>query len=96
MKIKTTDGPIGFTESIGFDCRNPDCSISVFVAPKDTVSVKWIRDKGEDYIELQATCPCCLTRAWRYCDDPIPYKSLMNCMLEDMFKDIDPNLPKGV
>ena len=55
MKIKTTDGTIGFNESIGFDCRNPDCSIRVFVAPKDSVSVKWIRDKGDDYIELQAT-----------------------------------------
>ena len=83
-------------DSLGFDCRNPDCTINVFTASRDKISVKWIRDKGDDYIELQAKCPCCENRAWRYYDYPEQFKALFNCMIEDMFKDIDPNLPKGV
>lgn len=87
---------MNFPKTIGFDCNNPVCNINMFTIPIEDVSVKWIRNKGEDYIELQAECPVCHDRTWRYYDKPNDFKALFNTMVEDMFRDIDPNLPEGV
>lgn len=85
-----------FPKTYGFDCNNPDCSITCFTAKADQISVKWVRDRGVDQIELQAHCPCCETMSWRYYGKPDKFRSVFNMMLEDMFKDVDPNLPEGV
>jgi hypothetical protein len=34
--------------------------------------------------------------SWRYYGKPDKFRSVFNMMLEDMFKDVDPNLPEGV
>lgn len=84
------------SKKIRFDCPNPDCSISVFTLRPDQISIKWVRSPGaEDYLVLQAKCPVCNEYAFREeaCDN---FKEIFNSMLEDIFRDIDPNLPEGV
>ena len=85
-----------FPKRLGFDCNNPDCSISCFTATIDQMSIKWVRDREVDQIELQSHCPCCGSLSWRYYGEPNKFKAIFNIMLEEMFKDVDPNLPEGV
>ncbi len=85
-----------FGQQLGFDCSNQDCTVNVFVAPRSEVSIKWIRSQGDDYIELNAFCPCCKSRSVRYYKNAAEFRPLFNCMLEDLFRDIEPNIPEGV
>lgn len=83
-------------KKIRFDCPNPDCNISVFTLRPDQIRIKWVRSPGaEDHLELQAKCPVCNEYAFRAeeCDN---FKEMFDSMLEDLFRDIDPNLPEGV
>lgn len=85
-----------FPKTIGFDCNNPACSINVFTVPIEEISVQWVRNKGEFSIELHAECPVCHDNTWRCYDKADEFKALFNTMVEDVFRDIDPNLPEGV
>lgn len=80
---------------IAFDCPNKDCSISVFTMRPDQLTVRYIRERGRDYIDISGTCPVCETSVHRTCDGE-HFREIFNSMLEDIFRDISPNLPEGV
>ena len=82
-------------KKIAFDCYNKDCSISVFTMRPDQLTVKYVREFGRDYIDIEGVCPVCKTSVHRTCVGE-QYREIFNSMLEDIFRDIDPNLPKGV
>lgn len=82
-------------DRIAFDCPSKDCNISVFTMRPDQLTVRYVRERGRDYIDIEGHCPVCEASVHRTCDGE-HFREIFNSMLEDIFRDINPNLPKGV
>lgn len=80
---------------LAFKCNNNECSISVFTMRPDQVKVRYVREHGRDFIDIEGHCPVCETSVHQTCETE-NCKEIFDSMLEDLFRDIDPNLPKGV
>lgn len=79
----------------GFRCYNDECNISVFTLRPDQLTIKYVRDHGKDSMSMEGQCPVCGTTIHQIFEDKY-CKERFDAMLEDIFRDIDPNLPEGV